>query len=129
MGIRTQAAADAKAILNDKENGLGWDIILFDPAAPTVEIPFVGFSNDIALLIDPDTDEFISGRLASVAISLTDVYAADLSEIPRAIADTSARPWVVQVIDLSGDTHRFKVAKSMPDRGINLLVLYLEQYV
>lgn len=128
MGLREQAAADVKAILNDSDNGAGWPISLYDPTAPAVAVPFVGFSNDIALLIDPDTDDYISGRRVSVALSLTDIEAASLSGIPDGVPDTTARPWVVAFDDLGGTNHRFKVAKSYPDRGVNLLVLDLEAY-
>lgn len=128
MGLREQAAADVKKILNDDTNGAGWVISIYDPTAPTVAVSFVGWSNDIALLIDPDTDDFVSGRRASVAISLTDIEAANLSGIPDAVPDTVGRPWVVAFDDLDGNTHTFKVARSHPDRGVNCLVLDLEVY-
>lgn len=128
MGLRAQAAADVKKILNDDTNGAGVDINLYDPAAPTVAVAFVGWSNDIALLMDPDTDDFVSGRRASVALSITDIEAANLSGFPDAVAETAGRPWVVDFQDFEGATHTFKVAKSYPDRGVNLLVLDLEVY-
>jgi len=128
MGLRAQAASDAKKILNDDTNGAGVAINLYDPTAPTVAVAFVGWSNDIALLIDPDTDDYISGRRATVALSLTDILAAGLSGVPDHVPDTTGRPWVVAFDDLNGTTHTFKVAKSHPDRGVNLLVLDLEVY-
>ena len=129
MGLRAQAAADAKLILNDAVGGAGWNLSLFDPVAPTVAVYFVGFTNDIALTVDPDTNEYISARRVTVALSLTDVEAAGLSGIPDAVPDTAGRPWVVEFDGLDGNTYRFKVARSMPDRGINILLLELEAYV
>ena len=128
MGLRAQAAADAKKILNDDTNGAGWSINIYDPSAPTVAVAFVGFSNDISFTLDPDTDDYVAGRRVSVAISLTDVEASSLSDTPKAIADTTGRPWVVEFDDLNGNTHTYKVAASEPDRGVNLLVLELEAY-
>ena len=132
MGLRAQAAADAKAILNDATSGAGWTVDLYDPAAPTVAVSFVGFTGDIAFTLDPDTDDFVSARRATCALSLTDVEAAitagTLTEIPRHIPDTAGRPWIVEFDGLDGVTYTFKVAQSMPDRTVNLLVLDLEVY-
>ena len=123
MGLRAQAAADAKAILNDAVGGAGWNLSLFDPASPAVAVPFVGFVNDISLTIDPDTNEYVSGRRVTVALSLIDVEAAGLSGMPDAVADTTGRPWVVEFDDAT-----WKVARSMPDRTVDILLLELEAY-
>lgn len=123
MGLRDQAKADAKAILNDAVGGAGWNLSLFDPASPTVAVPFVGFVNDIGLTIDPDTNEYVSGRRVTVALSLTDIDEAELSGMPDAVADTTGRPWVVEFDDAT-----WKVARSMPDRTVNILLLELEAY-
>jgi hypothetical protein len=128
MGLRAQAASDAKKILNDATSGAGWTILIYDPAAPSVAVSFVGFSNDIAFTLDPDTDDFVSARRASIAISLTDVEASSLTGLPEAIPDTAGRPWVVKFDDLNGTTYTWKVAQSLPDRAVNLLVLDLEAY-
>lgn len=128
MGLRAQAAADAKKILNDATSGAGWRISIYDPSAPTVAVPFVGFTNDISFVLDPDTDDFVTGRRASIAVSLTDIEAASLSGIPDAVPDTAGRPWVVEFVGLDAETYKFKVAQSMPDRTLNVLVLDLEAY-
>jgi len=123
MGLREQAASDAKNILNDTVGGAGWTFYIYDPTAPTVPVPFIGFTNDIAFLLDPDTDDYVGSRQISVAVSLTDIEAANLSALPDAVADESQKPWVVEF-----DYNKFKVAKSSPDRTLQVLVLDLEVY-
>lgn len=123
MGLRDQAKADAKAILNDSVGGAGSLLSIYDPVSPAVPISFVGFANDISLTIDPETNEYVSGRRVTVALSLTDVDEAELSGMPDAVADTTGRPWVVEFDDAT-----WKVARSMPDRTVNILLLELEAY-
>ena len=126
MGLREQAEADLGLILEDKDRGFGYDIILTDPSG-TVR-PLTGFSDDIAQIIDPDTGIAVSGRLASVAIRTSTIIAAGLT-LPRGIADAGIKPWIVQFNDINGNPFTFKVSQSNPDRALGLITLMLELYV
>ena len=125
MGLRAQAEADARVILNDSAGGFGWAVSVTDPSGTTAEL--VGFSDDIAQTIDPETGLFVTGRVVSVALSIADLTAAGIG-IPEAIPDSSVRPYLVEFLDLEGNTQLFKVSRSVPDRGIGVVLLYLEAY-
>lgn len=126
MSLRDLAAQDLAAIMQDKVTGFGWDIVLSTPLG--VKLPFVGFSTDIAQAVDPETGTLISGRLASVAVPMTALYAAGLTDLPRALPDSNARPWLVSFADVDGLPYKFKVAETRPDRAIGSLVMLLETY-
>ena len=126
MGLREQAEADLGLILEDKDRGFGYDIILTDPSG-TVR-PLTGFSVDISQIIDPETGIAVSGRLASVAIRTSTIIAAGLT-LPRGIADAGIKPWIVQFNDINGNPFTFKVSQSNPDRALGLITLMLELYV
>jgi len=125
MGIRERAERDARRILNDKDKGKGLDIVLTDPTGATFDL--IGWQNDIAETFDPDTQDYISGRLVNVSLSISDLVDAGL-EIPESEPDPNKRPWLVEYDDLWGVTLKYKVAKSVPDRGLGIVVLYLEVY-
>jgi hypothetical protein len=126
MGLREQAEADLGLILEDKDRGFGYDIILTDPSGTVRAL--TGFSDDIAQIIDPDTGIAVSGRLASVAIRTSTIIAAGLT-LPRGIADAGIKPWLVQFNDINGNPFTFKVSQSNPDRALGLVTLMLELYV
>ena len=126
MGLREQAEADLGFILEDKDRGFGYEIILTDPSG-TVR-PLTGFSDDISQIIDPDTGVAVSGRLASVAIRTSTIIAAGLT-LPRGVADSGVKPWLVKFNDINGNPFTFKVSQSSPDRAIGLITLMLELYV
>jgi hypothetical protein len=125
MGLRDLAEADLGRILEDSATGFGYAIVLTDPAG--VVLPITGFSNDIAQVIDPDTGQVVSGRLASVALRISTIIAAGLS-LPRGIANSKSKPWIVEFNDLLGNPHKFKVFQSNPDRGVGMITLILESY-
>lgn len=126
MGLREQAAADLKAIVED-EAGFGWPINLKNPAGESVDL--VGLSTDVAQTIDPETGQAVSGRVASVAISLKSLEAVEWwTGIPKGIADSASRPYVVVFNDILGSEHTFKVQASNPDRAIGVVTLLLEVY-
>jgi hypothetical protein len=127
LGLRDTAVADVKRILNDKSLGAGWDINIYDPL-DGLPRAFVGFSNDVSFIVDPDTNDYVSAGEASVAVSLTDIHASTLSGIPDAVAETDQAPWIVEFADPEGTLHQWKVGKSSPDLTVNCLVLELEVY-
>jgi hypothetical protein len=125
MRLRDLAEADLGRILEDAETGFGYPITLTDPLGKVLRL--VGFSNDIAQVIDPDTGQIVSGRSASVALRVSTIIAAGL-DLPRGIANSSSKPWVVEFDDLLGTPHKFKVFQSNPDRTIGMITLILESY-
>ena len=84
MSIRQLAESDLGLILEDGDTGFGWPITVTDPSGAVR--PLTGFSDDIAQIIDPDTGQAVSGRLASVALRISSILATGLT-LPRGIAD------------------------------------------
>jgi hypothetical protein len=125
MGLREQAAADLRTILEDTAAGFGWAISVTPPDGAPVAL--VGFSTDIAQVIDPETGIAVTGRSASVAIAIASLTAAGL-DIPKAVADESGRPWVVTFADIVGKAHTFSVLEAHPDRALGVVVCRLEAY-
>lgn len=125
MSLRQLAEADLGVILEDGATGFGWPISVTDPDGNVGSL--TGFSDDIAQVIDPDTGQAVSGRLASVALRISSLALAGLT-LPRGIADTGSKPWVVEFDDINGNAYKFKVAQSNPDRALGLVTLLLELY-
>jgi len=125
MGLREVAEADLGVILEDDVTGFGWAISVQDPSGNLES--FKGFSDDIAQVIDPDTGQIVSGRIASVALRMSSLKAVGM-RWPVGVADTTGKPWTVRFEDILGSPHCFKVAKSNPDRTIGLLTCILEKY-
>ena len=128
MGLRTIAEQDLGVILEDSVTGFGWPITVTDPSGNSGTGPLTGFSDDIAQTIDPDTGQAVSGRLASVALRISSLIAVGL-ELPRGIADSGSKPWVIEFDDVNGSPYKFKVSQSNPDRAIGLVTCILELYV
>ena len=125
MGLREQARLDLNSILEDELTGFGWPITLTNPAGVTLDL--IGFSTDIGLSVDPETGVAIAGRKASVALSITRIFDAGFT-LPRAIADTTSKPWLVRFADIHGRPHLFKVQEAMPDTAIGCVTCLLEAY-
>ena len=125
MGLREIANNDNRAILNDQACGFGWPISITNPDG--VKEDFTGFSNDISALIDPETGQSISGRLASVAINTLDLYNAGFT-LPKNIDKRTLKPWLVEFKDIDLKDYKFKVQASNPDRALGMITLLLEVY-
>lgn len=125
MGLRQLAETDLGLILEDSTTGFGFSITVTDPSGLTR--PLTGFSDDIAQIIDPDTGQAVSGRLASVALRISSLKAEGLS-LPEGIADATEKPWLIAFDDINGNPFTFKVMQSNPDRTIGLVVCVLELY-
>lgn len=123
MSLRLQAALDARAIVEDR-TGFGWPIQLTDPSGYSREI--TGLTNDIALVIDPDTGMLVSGRDVTISVHIQTLRETGFSEDPRGVSQ--GIPWVVEFEDINGTPGRFKVARTSPDRGIGLILMNLEVY-
>ncbi len=125
MSLRTIAETDLGRILEDDTNGFGWLITVTNPAGFAKALK--GFSNDISQVIDPDTGQAVSGRLASVSIRIALLTANGLA-IPEGIVDATSKPWLVTFNDINGNGYTFKVQQSNPDRTLGLVVCILEFY-
>ena len=125
MGLREQIEADLGYIIEGDALGFGWPITVTNPDGENFS--FSGLSDDIAQLIDPETGMLVSGRMASVAIRISSIYAQGLP-IPKAISDTSGKPWLITFLDINGISCTFKIAQSNPDRAIGLVTFLLENY-
>lgn len=127
MGLRQLAEQDLGAILEDSVTGFGWPITLTAPDGTFGAL--TGFSDDIAQIIDPDTGQVVSGRLASAALRTAAIAAALPGKgLPVGVADAASKPWLVAFDDINGNPYTFKVAQSNPDRAIGLITLLLEFY-
>lgn len=126
MSLREQAEQDLAFILEGDDQGFRWDITVTDPAGVQSSGLF-GFADDIAQIIDPDTGQAVSGRLASVAIRIAALSAQGLT-LPEGIADASRKPWLIAFDDINGNPYTFKVTQSNPDRAIGLVTCLLEAY-
>lgn len=124
MGLRETAKTDTKNILEDV-NGFGWPIRVTDPAGTFADM--VGHSNDVADHIDPDTGLPISGRQASVALSMASLTTAGLG-LPEGKNDAATKPWLVTFDDIDGTPFTFKVVKTNPDRTLGIVTCNVELY-
>lgn len=129
MTLRAHAAEVLRTIANDTEGAFGWPIVLTAPDGFASVESLVGRSQDIAQVIDPDTGQPVSGRLASASLVIQDILDAGYTELPRAIANTAQKPWLVTFDDINGVSHTFKVSESNPDRTLGVVNLLLECYV
>jgi len=124
-GLREQAEADLAFILEDDVSGFGWPITIIDPAGKSVNL--IGFSNDISQLIDPDTGQAVSGRLATVALRIKSLNDNNLS-LPQGITDLNKNPWIVKFQDVNLRDYTFRVRSHDPDRALGIVVCILELY-
>ena len=127
MGLRDLAQTDLGIILDGDAFGFRWPITVTNPAGVSNNAPLYGFSNDISLLIDPDTGQPVSGRLATAVIRIEALTTAGLG-LPVGIVDLNSKPWVVEFNDINGNAYTFKVNESNPDRAAGCVVCILETY-
>jgi hypothetical protein len=125
MNLRQLACQDALAILEDSDSGFGWPIVVTDPDGSTYRL--TGFSQDIGQVIDPDTGQAVSGRLASVALPIARLEASGL-ELPREIPDKTKKPWIITFDNILGASRSFTVRETLPDTTIGVVVCILEFY-
>lgn len=125
MGLRQTAEKDLGAIIEDSVRGFGFPIEVIDPAGNKANL--TGFSNDISLVIDPDTGQAVSGRAVTIALRMSSITAAGLT-LPQGIANEASAPWLVTFDDIGGVSHTFKVSQSNPDRALGVVTCFLELY-
>ena len=125
MNLRLQAEADLGAILEDSAMGFGWAVVVTDPDGKVGNLD--GFTDDISQIIDPDTGQAVTGRLASATLRISSLTEEGLG-LPKSIADSSKKPWTVEFEDVNGSSFLFKVSESNPDRTLGIVVCMLEAY-
>ena len=125
MGLREKAEADLETIL-EGSLGFGHPITLTDSDKTTADL--TGFSNDIGLLIDPDTGLAVSGRKASIALRISTLIAQGFEDLPKGVQDPTEKPWIVDFNDINGNAFKFKVSSAQPDRGLGVITCILETY-
>lgn len=125
MSLRDQASADLRRIVEDSAGGFGVSVTVTDPQQSSASL--TGFSTDIGTTIEPETQQAVVGRQASVALPIKALTEAGLA-IPRAIADENQRPWLVSFTDFDGNTYTYKVQQAMPDRAIGVVTCMLESW-
>jgi hypothetical protein len=121
MGLRAQAALDAKAILEESTSGFACPVTLTSPAG--VETVLLGNATDVGQTIDPDTGQAVAGRRASVALAMI-----SLPAMPAAVASSEEKPWLVAFDDIRGTRGTWKVIEVLPDRELGVVVLLLESW-
>lgn len=127
MGLRDIAEKDLGVIMEDNVTGGGWSIKVTDPTGNSGAGPLIGLSNDISQIIDPDTGQAVSGRLATVSLRISSLIAAGL-ELPVGISDSASKPWLMDFDDINGNSYTFKVSQSNPDRTLGIVTCLLETY-
>ena len=126
MGLRQEIKRNTQIILADEANGFAWPLVVTDPSGKSVRTK--GFTCDIADLIDPETGQAVSGRMAEVTIHMEELRCAGMAH-PAHIQDGSGKPWTFKFDDLYGTSHTFKVQRVSPDRTTGLILCCLEAYV
>lgn len=125
MSLRELSEQDLGIILEDGATGFAWPVTVKDPDGKTASM--YGMTDDISQVIDPDTGQLISGRMASVALRISTLYTAGFV-LPRNVSSKDAKPWVVTFNDINGLSYTFKVRAADPDRALGLIVCILEAY-
>lgn len=125
MNLREQAELDLATTLEDSVNGFGVDLIITDPNSVVAEL--CGQSGDVHFLVDPDTGQAVSGRVAHVAIRISSLKEKGLG-IPQGSADKTGKPWRVAFKDLACNDQDFIILEARPDRTLGLVTCVVGVY-
>lgn len=128
VSLRELAESDLAITLEDPD-GFGWPVTLTDPNGFSNPSFIYGQTGDIGQLIDPDTGEAVTGRLAHLSIRISTVRAAFQGQLPRGTNAEDDIPWFVTFDDINGQEYTFKVSRSAPDRTLGFINLILEAYI
>ena len=127
MNIRELAELDLSVTLEDNEFGYGMLITITDPDGLSVT-DIYGQTNDIAFQIDPQTGQIISGRTVTVAVRISTLTEKGFVDMPKSQSDKTKKPWVFEFDDINGNSGKFIVKQSDPDRTLGLMFISLEVY-
>jgi len=126
MGLREVAENDLNFTLEDGAFGFGWPITVTDPDGLSAQV--YGQHSDIAFQIDPNTGEAVSGRVIEIAIRMKSLTDAGFTSFPVNQSDTSKKPWIFDVDDINGVSHKLTVKQSNPDRMLGVITCQCEIY-
>ena len=121
MSLLRRAEEALELTLEDKKL-FGKDIIVTDPAGQTATVS--GQVGDIYLLYDNDAGQ-VSNRTVHISLRISTLSANNFS-IPKEISDESQNPWIFEFADISGQSRKFTVAESRPDRTLGIVTIILE---
>lgn len=122
MNLRAVAQRDSQRILNGDASIM---LTITDPAGLAGTL--TGWSNDIGFAIDPETGLAVSGRYATIAISMLDLIEKGLG-IPTNISENDIDPWTVSLVNEHGEAFLFAVTAAQPDRTLGVVTCTLEVY-
>lgn len=126
MNFLSIAQQDKAFTLKDSTYGFGTVITITDPDLLSAEV--TGRTNDINLLIDPDTGVGVSGRTATVAIDMDELTSLGFTSLPSGQSDKTKKPWIIEYTDQLGNSYTFKVLEGNPDRTLGIVLCTLEFY-
>jgi len=125
VGLRQTAEEDLAITLEDADGGFGFAISVTDPAG--VIGLLTGQTNDVGQVIDAETGQIVSGRIASVTLRISSLATAGLG-IPQGVQESTSKPWIIRFDDINGNAFDFKVAESFPDRALGVVACRLENW-
>ncbi|AAQ96477.1 hypothetical protein [Vibrio phage VP16T] len=125
MNLRQLAEQDLAVTLEDNATGFGWPVTLTDPN--NVSANLTAQTQDIGLIIDPDTGVAVSGRTASAVLRISSIIGAGL-ELPEGEPRANRKPWRVDTTDTNGNAIALKVDYAYPDRILGTVTLQLGVY-
>lgn len=123
MSLFEDAAQDYRDIINS-DIGASLDCTITPPDG--VSEPFTCRMSDTAQTIEPGTNQVISGRQVVISVCLSDLVDVGFESI-RGIAKETEKPWIVEFDNAIGDSGKFKVSESAPDRSLAMVTLNLEE--
>lgn len=122
MNLRQLAEQDLAITLEDADAGFGWPVTLVDPSGASANL--TAQSQDIGLIVDPDTGVAVSGRTASAVLRVSSLVRAGL-QVPEGEPRGSANPWELTTTTTNGVAVRFKVDYAAHDRILGTVTLQL----
>ncbi|AUR81576.1 hypothetical protein NVP1009O_09 [Vibrio phage 1.009.O._10N.261.51.C9] len=126
MNLRQLAEQDLTVTLEDADNGFGWPVTLVDPSGASANL--TAQSQDIGLIVDPDTGVAVSGRTAAAVLRVSTIEACGLA-VPEGEPRASTRPWRIVFTSTNGVETMFKVDDASRDRILGTVTLQLGVYV
>lgn len=125
MNLRQLAELDLATTLEDSAGGFGWPVTLTDPNGVSANL--TAQTQDIGIIVDPDTGVAVSGRTISAVLRISSIRGKGL-EIPEAEPRRDRKPWRIDTKDTNGNPVALKVDYSYQDRILGTITLQLGVY-
>ena len=125
MSLLQRLQKDSQRIMNSSKFGFSTDIVLIDPDG--VEYPLKSILTVIHNLIDPDTEQPVSGYLATASINRLDLNALGIT-LPEGVSDELQRPWTVRETNIDGVVVNYKITRAAPDEANGNILCDLGSY-